>query len=81
MRRIQDLKPPGLSVAERFAEVVPKQRTLAEAMLDPDGVAEMIDAGMLVRDRRTVGLSPTVSLTLEGVMAVAAYSLIDPAGQ
>jgi hypothetical protein len=78
---LEDLKPAGIAVAERFAAVVEgHRRTLVEEVLDPDGVEELMAAGLLVRDHRSEGLAPTVSLTDAGVVAVARYWLTDPAG-
>ena len=74
VKHIEDLKPAGMAVAERLARVVAEgRRTLAEAELDPDGVDELMAAGLLVRYRRSDGVAPTVSLTDAGVQSIARY--------
>ena len=81
MKQVEDLQPSGMAVAEAFAGALAEKRhTMAEGTLDPDGVAELMANGLLVRDRRTNGLPKTVSLTHAGVLAIARYWLIDTTG-
>lgn len=78
---IRDLKPAGMAVAEAFATTLAgHRRTLAEAGLDPDGVAELLAMGFLVRDHRGDGLARTISVTDAGARAIASHWLLDLSG-
>ena len=73
IRRLDQLKPAGIAVAEAFAAALErKRRTLPASVLDPDGVEELAAAGLVVRDPVS-GPSPTISVTDAGVLAIKRY--------